>query len=427
MTLFEDPSGPGIEHQPLAARMRPRTLDEFVGQEHLLGENAPLRKAILSGNVGSVILWGPAGCGKTTIAGLIAQHSHAHFEARSAVTVGVADVRKIADSAKNRRLVNGKRTVLFLDEVHHFTRTQQDALLGYVEDGTLELIAATTENPSFALAAPLLSRCRVLVLRSLGPEDTEQIVRAALRDTDRGLGKEARTDAIEYVVRASGGDARIALVALEAAAQLAGEESISLKDVEDALQRPAPKYDRAGDSHYDTISAFIKSIRGSDPDASLHYLARMIEAGEDPRFIARRLVILASEDIGNADPSALSLAVATFHVVERIGWPESQLSLAQAVTYLACAPKSNAATIAIGKALADVRKAPPPPVPDHLRSSSFKVGGGEGYVYPHSFPGHFVEQQYLPEGDWDLPYYVPSDQGEEPELERRQCDRHAGT
>jgi putative ATPase len=428
MTLFEDPAEKVTTDQPLAARMRPRTLEEFVGQEHLLGPGAPLRKAILDGKAGSLILWGPAGCGKTTLAGLIATHSQAHFEPRSAVTTGVKEIREIGETARHRARTSGKRTVLFLDEVHHFTRTQQDSLLSFVETGTLELVGATTENPSFALATPLLSRCRVLILERLEPEHVRTIVVAALEDAERGLGRECEPDALEYVVRVSGGDARIALNTVEAAAELAGDDKpIALPQVEAALQRPAPKYDRAGDAHYDTISAFIKSIRGSDPDAGLHYLARMIEAGEDPRFIARRLVILASEDIGNADPMALVLAVAAFHTVERIGWPEAQLSLAQAVTYLACAPKSNASYRAIAKAMKDVQKEPPPPVPPHLRSpgaaSNPKLGAGEGYLYPHGFPGHHVDQEYMPEGDWDLPYYEPSDQGREPRLREAQEKR----
>lgn len=415
MSLFDEPGAGDLSAMPLAARMRPRSLDEFVGQEHLLGAGAPLRKAIEGGKLGSIILWGPAGCGKTTLARIMAESSESHFEARSAITTGVADIRKLAEGARLRRQTAGRATTLFLDEVHHFSRTQQDALLGFVEDGTLRLIAATTENPSFALATPLLSRCRVLVLRSLGPADVETIVRQALADSERGLDREIEQEALAYVVRACGGDARIALVTVEAASQLAAGP-IRLTDVEDALQRPAPRYDRAGDQHYDTISAFIKSVRGSDPDAALHYLARMIEAGEDPRFIARRLVILASEDIGNADPQGLVLAMAAFHTVERIGWPEAQLALAQATIYLSCAPKSNASMLAIVRALEDVRKAPPPPVPEHLRGSDWKLEGGKGYQYPHDFPGHYVEQRYLPDGEWATPYYEPSDQGSEPDL-----------
>jgi putative ATPase len=412
MSLFETPGEHSIAYQPLAARMRPRSLEEFVGQGHIVGEGSKLRKAILDGWLGSVILWGPAGSGKTTLAGVISKHSNAYFEIRSAVSVGVAEIRKIAEAAKMHRKMDGRKTVLFLDEIHHFSRPQQDALLGFVEDGTLELVGATTENPSFALAAPLMSRCRMIVLNALTDEDVEKIVREALADSERGLGREAAEDALAYIVRTAGGDARIALNILEAAAQLTSG-MITLPEVEAAIQRPAPKYDRVGDQHYDTISAFIKSVRGSDADAALHYLARMIEAGEDPRFIARRLVILASEDIGNADPMGLVLATAAFHAVERIGWPEAQLCLSQATTYLACAPKSNAATIAISKARADVQNRPPPPVPTHLKSS-----GGEGYVYPHDFPGHWVSQRYLPDGDWDLPYYEPSDEGFELEQRR---------
>ncbi|MCH8273873.1 MAG: replication-associated recombination protein A [Armatimonadetes bacterium] len=416
MSLFEEPK---IEERaPLAARMRPRSLDEFVGQEHLVGPESPIRRAAEEGALGSVILWGPAGCGKTTLARIFATYAGAHLEEASAVSCGVADVKKVAAAARHR----AQATLLLLDEIHHFTRTQQDALLAFVEDGTLTLIGATTENPTFSLAAPLLSRCRVLVLKALADDDIRQILRRAARE----LKVAVTEDAEAHLTRWANGDARVALNGLELAAQLAHPATrIEPELVSQAMQRPMTRYDARGDQHYDIISAFIKSVRGSDVDAALHYLARMVLAGEDPRFIARRLVILASEDIGNAAPMGLLIATAAFHAVERIGWPEGQIVLAQATVFLAASPKSNSAYEGIGRALADLKQKPAPPVPDHLRDPRSKLYEERGVapdsertesLYPHEFGG-WVAQNYLPEGHGlSLPYYVPIPSGYETKM-----------
>ncbi len=416
---------------PLAARMRPRTLEEFVGQEHLVGEGAAIRKAIENDQLGSVIFWGPPGCGKSTLARIIAAHTKCHFVEYSAVTSGVAEVRKAIEEARNRRQLHHQRTILFVDEIHRFNRAQQDAFLPHVENGTIILMGATTENPYFAINAPLLSRSRVLRLEPLTEEHLRLIVQRAQSDAERGLGKwnvHLPEEGMDYLLRIANGDARIALNVLEAATSLAepdeeGKRVVTLEMIEQVVQQRAARYDREGDEHYDTISAFIKSVRGSDPDAALHYLARMIRAGEDPRFIARRLLILASEDIGNADPHALLVAVAAMEAVQFIGMPEAQITLAQATTYLACAPKSNASYMAINKALQDLETRPLTPVPLHLRDSSYpgaqKLGHGKNYLYPHSYPGHWVPQRYLPEGDWSLPYYEPSDSGAERKIGER--------
>jgi putative ATPase len=417
---------------PLASRMRPRTLGEFVGQQHLLAPGMPVRQAIEEGKLGSVVLWAPPGCGKTTLAYIIARHMDAHLEATSAVTAGVADVRKIAAAAKDRLAFEGRPTVLLLDEVHHFNKSQQDALLGYLEDGTLQLVGATTENPFFVLNNALLSRARVLPMKPLGPEDVERLVRRALADEDQGLGARGLTiadDALLHLVTIANGDARLALNALESASLLAplkGEVTLDL--VEQVLQRQAVRYDRQGDYHYDTISAFIKSVRGSDADAALHYMARMIEAGEDPRFIVRRMIVLASEDVGNAEPQALVLATAALHAVERIGMPEARIVLAQVVTFLAEAPKSNKAYLAIEHALADVKDKPLQPIPMHLRNAPHsglrEMGHSEGYEYPHDFPGAWVEKDYLPaDAGLNTPYYEPSDRGYEGKIRERRTRR----
>lgn len=416
---------------PLASRMRPRNLDEYVGQGHILGDDQPVKKAILEGRLGSVVLWAPPGCGKTTLAQIVARHMDAHFDSVSAVTAGVSDVRKLAQAAKERRSFDGKPTVVLIDEIHHFNKSQQDSLLGYLEDGTFTMIGATTENPFFALNAALLSRARVLPLKPLSSEDIRALVEIALTDGERGLGHTGQslaTEAFDHLVSIANGDARLALNALETSSLMTpnGGE-ISLETLEQVLQRPAVRYDRQGDNHYDTISAFIKSVRGSDSDAALHYLARMLQAGEDPRFVARRLVILASEDIGNAEPQGLVLAMAAFHTVERIGMPEAQLVLAQATTFLAEAPKSNRSTIAISKAMADVEAGVLPPIPMHLRnaptSGMKEMGHGEGYQYPHDFPGAWVDAEYLPkEGAFGTPYYEPSGRG----YERRMQERREG-
>jgi len=413
MSLFEESKS---AFMPLAARIRPENFDEFVGQEHIVGEGSPIRKAIAANALGSVILWGPAGCGKTTLAHLIAKQEEAHIEHRSAVACGIAEIREIAKAAKLRR----KKTILFLDEIHHFTRTQQDALLGYIEDGTITLIGATTENPTFSLASPLLSRCRILILKPLHDEDVIKIVQRAL-DT---LNLECSEEALRLLARWANGDARVALNALELSAQIAHPKNkIEAEDVSQSMSRPLVRYDGKQDLHYDVISAFIKSVRGSDVDAALHYLARMIQAGEDPRFIARRLVILASEDIGNAEPMALLIAMTAFHAVERIGMPESQLTLAQATIFLAASPKSNSCYSAIERALEDLEKKPSPPVPFHLRDTysrkiEERVEGkpDEDYLYPHDYGG-WVEQSYLAENHGlSLPYYIPIPRGYEKKI-----------
>ncbi len=411
MSLFE--TEPSADKMPLAARMRPESLSDFVGQQHLLGVDSPIRQALERGALGSVILWGPAGSGKTTLARLIAQQGQAHLEALSAVTAGVGEIRKVADAAKHR----SKSTILFLDEIHHFTRTQQDFLLGLVEEGRLTLIGATTENPTFSLATPLLSRCRVLVLKPLADGEIGAITQRGARE----LGVEITAEALSTVARFANGDARVALNAVEFGAQLAHPSSeIGIEHVSQALNRPLVRYDQKGGQHYDVISAFIKSVRGSDVDAALHYLARMIRAGEDPRFIARRLVILASEDIGNAAPMGLLIAMSAFHAVERIGMPESRIVLAQATIFLAASPKSNSAYLAIDKALADLDRVPAPRIPDYLRDANTKrhdvVVDETGYLYPHD-SGGWARQEYLSSGHGLLlPYYVPLSTGFESKL-----------
>lgn len=419
-TLFDtgatsDASSPF--HLPLAARLRPRTLSDYVGQTHLLAEDKPARKAIEAGALGSVIFWAPPGCGKTSLAYLIAQYANAIVEARSAVTAGVADIRAIAKIAKERRKLQNKPTLLLLDEIHHFNRSQQDSLLGYLEDGTFTLVGATTENPFFVLNPALLSRARVLKLNPLSTDEIGALLNRALTDPEYGLGDRQLTlepDAKTHLIRCADGDARLALNALETASyQVADGNVITLSLIEETLQRPAVRYDQQGDYHYDTISAFIKSVRGSDADAALHYLARMITAGEDPRFIMRRLLILASEDIGNADPMGLVIAAAGLQAVEKLGMPEARLTLGQVTTYLAKARKSNRAYLALQKAMEDAETKPLTPIPLHLRNAPHselkKLGHGVDYKYPHDYPGHWVEQTYLPEGDWNTPYYQERD------------------
>ncbi|HEY5350341.1 MAG TPA: replication-associated recombination protein A, partial [Candidatus Lustribacter sp.] len=392
--LFESSGGDGSAREPLAARMRPRSLDEFVGQEQIVGPGRALRRAIESDRLPSMILWGPPGTGKTTLAQVIAHSTGANFQALSAVSAGVADLRRVvADAAKLKRV--GKRSVLFIDEIHRFNKAQQDAVLPYVEDGTVTLIGATTENPSFEVNSALLSRSRVFVLQSLGDDDIRTIVERALADVERGLGDEHVTiqpDALEHLVDLANGDARVALSTLEFAAaaapkDAAGVAAIDRKTIADAMQQRVRNYDKDGDGHYDTISAFIKTIRGSDPDAAVYYLARMIESGEDALFIARRLVILASEDVGLADPRALQVAVAAQQSVHFIGMPEGFYPLAQATLYLATAPKSNTVGRAYGAALADVESTRNDPVPLHLRNAPTRLmkhlGYGSGYRYAH--------------------------------------------
>jgi putative ATPase len=404
---------------PLASRMRPRTLDEVVGQDHLLGPGSPMRQLVEGGVATSVLLWGPPGTGKTTLARLLS--SGRRFIELSAVTAGVKDVRAAVEEAKDRLAMGGERSVLFVDEVHRFTKSQQDALLPGVESGLVTFVGATTENPFFSVISPLLSRSLLLTLRPLDDEAVASVVRRALEDP-RGLaGAMTITDeGLEHLLAMASGDARRALTALEAAAgatRAAGGDVIELAILEQAVDRAAVRYDREGDQHYDVVSAFIKSIRGSDVDASLHYLARMLDAGEDPRFIARRIVILASEDVGLAQPDALGVAVAAAHALDLVGLPEAKLNLAQAVVYLALAPKSNAVTTAIGAASEDVRSGRAGAVPPALRDAHYagakKLQHGGGYRYPHEFLGGVVRQDYLPEELADREYYHPSDHGAE--------------
>jgi putative ATPase len=409
-----------VSEQPLAARMRPATPEEFVGQTHLVGPGRALSKMIEGGNLPSVILWGPAGTGKTTLAYLLADAVGAQLVTLSAVNSGVADARKVMDGARAGEASLFK-TVLFVDEVHRWSKAQQDVLLPAVEQGTVTLIGATTENPYFSLNTPLLSRCILLRLEALSPDDLAALLRRALDDRERGLGDLGLMlddAALDHLVTIAGGDARMALTGLEAAAlaaRAAGGATITLELAADAVQKRAVVYDRQGDAHYDVISAFIKSIRGSDPDAALFWLARMLEAGEDPRYIVRRLIVHASEDVGLADPMALLQAVAAAHAVEHVGLPEARLNLAQATIYLARAPKSNSVITAISAALDDAASADP--VPGHLRDASYpgarKLGHGRGYRYPHEYPDHHVEQEYRPPAFQGKRYYVPSEMGEE--------------
>ena len=405
---------------PLAVRMRPRSLDEVLGQDHLLGPGAPLRRLVEGAAPASVLLYGPPGTGKTTLATLVSQATGRRFVALSALSAGVKEVRAVIDHAK-LRLRSGEATVLFIDEVHRFSKTQQDALLGAVEDRTVLLVAATTENPSFSVVSPLLSRSLVLQLRPLTDDDVRALVVRAVAD-ERGLAGALTLadDALAHLVRLAAGDARRALTALEAAAETArstGAAEIGLATVEAAVDRAAVRYDRDGDQHYDVISAFIKSIRGSDVDAALHYLARMIEAGEDPRFIARRLVVHASEDVGMADPTALQTATAAAAAVQLIGMPEARLALAQATVHLATAPKSNAIVMAIDSALADVRSGAAGLVPPHLRDGHYagaaKLGNAQGYRYPHDAAEGVLTQQYPPDGLVGRDYYQPTQRGAE--------------
>jgi putative ATPase len=412
------------ERAPLAARLRPRSLDEVVGQEHLLGPGRPLRVLIEGDRLSSVVLWGPPGTGKTTIARLIAGVTAKAFEPLSAVSAGVKDVREVVDRARERLGEHGQGTILFLDEVHRFNRTQQDALLPHVEEGLIVLIGATTENPYFSLTGPLLSRSTLFRLDPLTPDDISALLERALTDSERGLGGAGLTvdtDALDHLIDRSEGDARHALSSLEVAAALAAEDGrkeVTLTDAEAALALRAVRY--GDDEHYDVLSAFIKSIRGSDPDAGLYWLARMLEAGEDPRLVARRLVILASEDIGMADPQSLLVADAAARAVEFVGMPEARLNLAQAVIHLALAPKSNSVIAGLGAAVEDVRDRPAGAVPSHLRDASYpgarKLGDGEGYVYPHDAPAGWVPQQYRPSEVEARVYYRPGAQGGEAEL-----------
>ncbi len=428
MTLFEKHSEKLASlNASLAARMRPRTLEEYAGQRSLVGEGCALRRAIDEDKVSSIILWGPPGSGKTTLARIISRSTNAYFDHMSAVNSGVGDVRKVVQDAKHRLGENGRRTILFLDEIHRFSKSQQDALLPHIEEGIITLIGATTENPSFEVISPLLSRVRVYVLEPLSDADVSSVIERALKDGERGLGKmnlRLGDNTLEMLLSFSSGDARSALDALEIIANTApvlksdGPVTIKPKHVSDALQKRS-RYDKAGDAHYDSISAFIKSVRSSDPDAALHYLARMLDSGEDHMFIARRLVVSAAEDIGLANPQALVLASATQQAVHLIGMPEGRIPLAQATIYLACSPKSNSAYTAIEAALKQVRSAADEPIPMHLRNAPTKLmkelGYGKGYKYSHRFSESFVKMENLPSRIKDAIYYRPGDN----QVERR--------
>jgi putative ATPase len=404
---------------PLAARMRPRSLEEYVGQEHLLGAGSALRTALEAGRPHSMILYGPPGTGKTTLARLAAEHASAAFEELSAVQAGRAEVRDVIARARERRR-SGRATIFFLDEIHRFNKAQQDALLPAVEEGLVTLIGATTENPYFEVNSALLSRAQIYELQALDAGHVEGLLRRAIQ-RDEIPHVRVPDEVIEFLAARSGGDARAALNALELAATTASGETVTLAEAEDAMQRKAVLYDKGGDQHYDYISAWIKSTRGSDPDASLYYLAAMIEGGEDARFIARRMVILASEDVGNADPHALPLAVAAAHAVEHVGMPEAAHALAQAAVYLSLAPKSNASYKALGAARAHIREhgaaAPPAPLRSAAYPGATKLGRGIGYDYPHDHPGHLNAQRHLPEGVEDVRFYAPADT--EPEMAER--------
>ncbi|GLI37095.1 replication-associated recombination protein A [Geobacter hydrogenophilus] len=411
---------------PLAERMRPRTIDEYVGQEHLLGEGKLLRRLIESDTLSSLIFWGPPGSGKTTLARIIANATKSHFIFFSAILSGVKEIREIVKEAENERKYRGANTILFVDEIHRFNKSQQDAFLPYVEKGVFTIIGATTENPSFEVIAPLLSRCKVLVLNSLTDEEVTTILRRALADPERGLGNRGLAvsdEALAFMAEQAQGDARIALNTLETAARLAKNGEIDLDSAREAAQKKALLYDKGGEEHYNVISAFIKSMRGSDPDGALYWLARMIEAGEDPLFILRRMVILASEDIGNADPRALQVAVAALQAFQLVGMPEGRIIMAQAVTYLATAPKSNASYAGIDAALAEVRKSGALPVPLHIRNAPTRLmkdlGYHAGYKYAHDYEGGHISQEYLPEKLQGKTFYAPRGHGYEKTIKER--------
>ncbi|MBI3323279.1 MAG: replication-associated recombination protein A [Candidatus Omnitrophica bacterium] len=433
MDLFQQdsPSSASLDlppDSPLAARMRPRDLSEYVGQEHLLGPGKILRRAIEADRLTSVILYGPPGCGKTALGFLIAARTKAHVERINAVAAGVDDLRRAIEAARMRRRTSGRRTILFIDEIHRFNKAQQDVLMPEVEQGTVILIGATTHNPFFSLVSPLLSRSLVAELKPLSREHLKALIRRALADEERGLGSmkvKLAEEALEFLAETAEGDARRALNGLELACFTTppgkdGVARITLTEAQESVQKKAVVYDRDEDAHYNTVSAYIKSMRGSDPDAALYWLAKMIYAGEDPRFIARRLVICAAEDVGNADPQALVVANAAAQAVEFIGMPEGRIPLAQATVYVATAPKSNASYMGLEKATKEVESGRTMEVPEHLKDASYpgakRLGHGEGYKYAHSFPGHHVEQEYLPE---KKRYYEPADQGFERQIRER--------
>jgi len=433
--LFEQAAREGRrEAAPLAERMRPQVLDEYVGQSHLLGPGRLLRVAIESGDLHSMILWGPPGTGKTTLASLLAGHAKAHFSPFSAVLLGVKEVRSLVGEAEQRLTLHGQRTILFVDEIHRFNKAQQDAFLPHVERGTVTLIGATTENPSFEVISALLSRCRVYVLERLTASDLETIIRRAVADPERGLGRlglQLESDAVAAIVALSEGDARTALNILEVAARLLGATRrdrgapprLTVESIREASQKKALLYDKAGEEHYNLISALHKSVRDSDPDATLYWLARMLEAGEDRLFVARRLVRMASEDIGLADPQALAITLAAKDAYDFLGTPEGELALAEAAVYLACAPKSNAVYTAFDKARADVQARPAEPVPHHLRNAPTRLmtelGYGAGYQYAHDAPDAIVAQDHLPAALRGRTYYHPVPRGFEQDIRGR--------
>jgi putative ATPase len=432
MPLFDLPEEKDSpQSMPLAARMRPQTFAEFMGQEHLVAEGRVFRKCIEADKLPSMVFWGPPGSGKTTLAYVIANVTRAHFSSLSAVSAGVADLRRVIGEAKKRLKSSGQKTILFVDEIHRFNKAQQDAVLPFVENGTVTFIGATTENPSFEVISPLLSRCRVFRLNLLRDEEVKLIVERAIKDVERGLGKFQITvseEALNHLVTMSNGDARVALNALEMAAfatlpDKGGSRSIDLSAIEEALQHRALLYDKSGDQHYDLVSALHKSLRGSDPDAALYWLGRMLEAGEDPLYIARRLMRFASEDVGVADPQALMIAVAAQQAVHFVGLPEGNLALAEAVVYLAAAPKSNSLYQAYSRVQKDIQQGRNEPVPLHLRNPVTdlmrQTGYGRGYKYAHDYPGHFVKQQNLPPSLQGKRYYVPTEQGYEKEIADR--------
>lgn len=413
------------KESPLAMRMRPETLEEFVGQEEIVASGKLLYRAIKADKLTSLIFFGPPGTGKTTLAKIIANTTKAYFEQLNAVTAGVGDIRRVVEEARNRKGMYSQKTILFIDEIHRFNKSQQDALLPYVEDGTVILIGATTENPYYEVNDALISRSTIFRLKPLTEAAIKQLIERCISDEKKGLGSyniEITEEALDFIANVANGDARAALNAIELAALTTerssdGKIHIDLKTAEECIQKRALNYEKKGENHYDTISAFIKSMRGSDPDAVLHYLARMLYAGEDPKFIARRIIICASEDVGNADPNAIVVAVAAANAVQMIGMPEAQIILSQAALYVACAPKSNSAVVGIGKAMKDVENKRTGAVPLHLRNDAFKGarewGYGVEYKYPHDYEGNYVEQQYLPDELKDAVYYFPSDNGQE--------------
>ena len=432
MDLFEYSANKNLEKMaPLADRIRPKTLEEYVGQEHIIGKGKLLYRAISADKISSIILYGPPGTGKTTLAKIIANTTKMIFTQLNAVTSGIKDIREVTAEAKNQLGMYNKRTILFIDEIHRFNKSQQDALLPFVENGTIILIGATTENPYFEVNKALISRSMIFKLESLNDKDIKKILLNSLKDTDRGLGNfnvSIDEDALDHLVDISNGDARIGLNGLELAVLTTdpnsdGKINLNMDIIEECVQQRAIKYEKNGDEHFDTVSAFIKSMRGSDPDATLYWLAKMIYAGEDPKFIARRIIISASEDVGNADPNALNIAISAFEAVNFIGMPEGKFALAQAAIYMASAPKSNASYEAINKALDDIKNIKTGNVPAHLRDSHYSgasdFGHGKGYLYPHNYEEGYVKQQYLPDNMVGAKYYKPTENGHEKSIKQR--------